>query len=133
MSGISHLLQLRGHEQSNRKYTRSLIGWIIVQIVSVVCPSSVGPLTIYFVFEQQIQAIGTNNFQYVRVPAFIEAMPNPDCVLRAGILNSMISQFCHSTSEMWDIPHQSSPDGGSTQQLALRNLLQRASCLMQEI
>lgn len=34
MSGISHLLQLRSNEQDTGKYTRSLIGSTIVQIVS---------------------------------------------------------------------------------------------------
>ncbi|KAJ5113974.1 hypothetical protein N7456_002508 [Penicillium angulare] len=136
ISGISHLLRLRGSEQATSKYTRYLIGWTITQIVSyflLSCPHAAQPLIIHFAPEQHIQAIGTNQFQYVKIPRYIEAMPNPDCVLRAGILNSMISQFCESASDAWSLPTHSSPGSESAKEAAFQTLLKRVPYLMKEI
>ncbi|KAJ5645757.1 hypothetical protein N7507_011768 [Penicillium longicatenatum] len=60
-------------------------------------------------------------------------MINPDCVLRAGLLNSIIAEFCQSTSDMPKISVDSSPDDISRHERILKDLLKRASYLIEEI
>lgn len=140
MSGISHLLQLRGRKQASSKYTRSLLGWATVQIVSDSIlqssprlPSSL--LTAYLAIEQQIQAIATNRFDCARVPEFIESISNPDCVVQASILNSVISQFCQSAADFRTSPVSSSTSFGAetSREIILASLLARASYLLGEV
>lgn len=62
-------------------------------------------------------------------------MPNPDCVLRASILNSLVSQFCQSTTEIRDISVDSSlgAEERSGRQDCLEDLLGQASDLIEEV
>lgn len=59
-------------------------------------------------------------------------MLNPDCVLRAGILNSILSQFCQSTSDILN-SFDSSSSGDSRRQKLLEDQINCASILIEEI
>lgn len=85
--------------------------------------------------EQQIQAIATNRFGCARVPGSIESIPNPDCVVRASILNSLISQFCQSAAEFRTscVSSSTSSGVGTSRHIILASLLSRASHLLGEV
>ncbi|PWY92301.1 hypothetical protein BO70DRAFT_402208 [Aspergillus heteromorphus CBS 117.55] len=72
----------------------------------------------------EIQAVASNLFSYACLPASISMAYNPDYVLRLGIITSMISEFCQSSSEFQRIEAERSPKACAR---LLHSLLGRAS------
>lgn len=80
---------------------------------------------------QQLQALKSNHFEYAELPSFIQTLPKPCNVFRAGIVNSKISRFCQSATAVCNSAR--TRDQSSESIMFLYSLIEHSELLIEDI